>query len=249
MRPGDDTTGGRVLLALASGLIRAYVDTVGRTWRTEVVEGGEVLRNVLARKEPVIFTVWHNRAVMAVSVLLRSVYRKGHVVSVMASGSRDGEIVSRAIEGWGVEVVRGSATRGGREALWGAYRTIRRSGASPVVVPDGPTGPVYRYKTGVLHLARLSRVPVVPIGLAASRYRTIKSWDRLMIPRAFCRIGVAIGEPRLVPRSLDADAVEDERLRQEAVLNGLTAQAEAAVGSHPPPDLPTPSPALPAADP
>ena len=230
MNPQTDSRWTSRWLSLSGLLIRAYVESVGRTWRTEVVQGRDVLDGIRSGGRPVIFTFWHNRSALAIPFFLRSLHRQGHPVSILLSGSRDGEVVARAVSRWDVEVARGSATRGGHEALWGTYRAIRRSGTSPIVVPDGPTGPIYAYKAGVLHLARLSGAPVVPVGLAASRYRTLRSWDRLMIPSAPCRIAVALGRPRTVPRVMDADSLERERQDRESELTQLTARAEAEVG-------------------
>lgn len=234
-----DTPVGRLVLSAAGWLLRAAFATLGRTWRVEFVEGAAHLPS-LHGDGPVILTFWHNRIVLAVRPLLGRLHRRGMPVTVLASGSREGELVARTVGGWGVPAVRGSATRGGRQALWGTYRALKRSRSSPVVVPDGPTGPAYRYKAGVLHLARLSGAPILPLGLAASAYWTVGSWDRLMIPRPFARIAVAVGEPRGVPRSLEDAALEAERRRREDELNRLTAAAERAAGTPGPPDRPLP---------
>lgn len=240
MRIRHDTRFGGALMTGASWLLRGVVGAIGRTWRVELVEGRERLDALLDRGEPVILTFWHNRSVLALPLLLHHLHRRGFDVTVLASGSRDGELVARTVRGWGVHVVRGSATRGGREALWGTFRAIRRRGSSPVVVPDGPTGPPYVYKVGVLHLARLSGSAVLPLGLAANRYWTVGSWDRLMVPLPFARIAVVVGEPRTVARGIQGDALERERLDREAALNRLTGLAEGAAGSPGPAERPLP---------
>jgi lysophospholipid acyltransferase (LPLAT)-like uncharacterized protein len=238
MKVRPDTPVGRLALGIAGWALRVLLTVLSWTWRIRIVEGARHLDAVVARSEPVILSFWHNRSVMAVPFLKDRLHRAGRPVSLLASASRDGELVTRAVAPWGLHVVRGSATRGGREALWGVYRALRRLGASPVVIPDGPHGPPYVYKVGVLHLARLSAAPILPMAFASDRYWTIRSWDRLMVPRPFARISVGLAAPQRIPRDLDDVEIETERVGQEQLLTGITAEVESAAGE--PGSLPLP---------
>ena len=70
-------------------------------------------------------------------------------------------------------------------------------------------------------------VPILPLSFAADRYWTIRSWDRLIIPKPFARVRLVVGDPLEIPRELTAEALEGERQRLERTLNELTAEAEA----------------------
>ncbi len=238
MRLRHDTRTGRLALGVAGWILRRIIGLLARTWRTSVVHGAEHLEALRARPEPVILTFWHNRAVMAAPFLKSRLHDSGQTVAVLASASRDGELATRTLQGWGVHVVRGSATRGGREALWGTYRAIRKMGASPVVIPDGPRGPAYVYKAGVLHLARLSRASLLPLAFACDRFWTVGSWDRLMVPHPFARVFVGIAPPQPVPRELDDADLEAARLLQERLLVDLSRAVELAAAT--PGSLPLP---------
>lgn len=231
MRLRPDTRAGRLALGAAGWLLRRAIGVLSRTWRVRIVDGAGHLEAVLAAPEPVILTFWHNRAVMATPFLKARLHDAGRAVAVLASASRDGELAARTLRPWGVHVVRGSATRGGREALWGTYRALRRLGASPVVIPDGPQGPAYVYKAGVLHLARLSRAPILPLAFACDRYWSIGSWDRLMVPRPFARVFVALAPLQDIPRDLDDAELESARVLQETLLNEASRAAERAAGT------------------
>jgi lysophospholipid acyltransferase (LPLAT)-like uncharacterized protein len=54
----------------------------------------------------------------------------------ISPAARDGELVARFVARFGFEVVRGSSSRGGAEALRMLARSIR-DGYDVVVVPDG----------------------------------------------------------------------------------------------------------------
>lgn len=221
-----ETRSGSLLLSLAAFSGRFLLGLLGATWRLEV-EGQETLARAIAGKKPHILTFWHNRTVMAAYFLSRHALDQGLDITLLASQSRDGELVTRLVAGWGVETVRGSATRGGREALRGIYRAITQKGSSPLVVPDGPKGPLYGFKAGAAVLAQMSGAPLLLFGFAADRSWQLRSWDRLIVPKPFARVKVIVGEPQFLPKDLAGEAFEAERLRLEAALAAVTREAEA----------------------
>jgi lysophospholipid acyltransferase (LPLAT)-like uncharacterized protein len=221
------TRRGRFVLSLAAWLGRMLIGLLGATWRLEV-EGKETLAAVLAENKPQILSFWHNRTVIAAYFLSRHLLRQGLGITLLASQSRDGELITRLVAGWGVETVRGSATRGGREALRGIYKAITQKGSSPLVVPDGPQGPLYVFKAGAAVLAQMSGAPILPMGFAARSSWRLKSWDKLIVPRPFAKVVVVVGEPQYLAKELAGEAFEQERMRLEALLAELTNRAEAA---------------------
>lgn len=173
---------------------------------------------------PFIFATWHSRV-----LLLPALYR-GRDLRVLASRSRDGELIARVCTRFGLTVARGSSSRGGAEA----FRTLARAlaaGTSVVVVPDGPRGPSEVVKPGVVTLAALSGAAVVPVALAASSEWRLASWDGFRIPRPFARCVVRFGEPILVARGAGASAREKARDEIEAALRAVSGAAELEVAA------------------
>jgi lysophospholipid acyltransferase (LPLAT)-like uncharacterized protein len=172
-----------------------------------------------AARAPMIYAVWHGR-------ILLLPYFYGHRGShVLASRSRDGELVTRWIRRFGLDPVRGSSTRGGGEALRVLTRALR-AGREVVVVPDGPRGPREVLKPGVIALARLSGAPIVPTAVGASREWRLRSWDEFRIPRPFARCVVRFGEPIHVSGASDRAGEEAARKEVEAALRGLSWQVD-----------------------
>lgn len=169
---------------------------------------------------PAIYVAWHGRV-----LLLPSLYgwRRARV---LASRSRDGELVARVLGRFGLEPVRGSSSRGGAGALRALARALRE-GRDAVVVPDGPRGPRETVKPGLISLARLSGAAIVPIAVGASAEWRLRSWDEFRIPRPFARCVVLFGEPIRVARRADRAAEEAARKEVEAALHALTWRAEA----------------------
>jgi len=169
---------------------------------------------------PFVFATWHSRV-----LLLPYLYR-GRRLRVLTSRSRDGELVARLCARMGLEVVRGSSSRGGAEALRALARSLA-DGMSVMVVPDGPRGPREIVKPGVVTLAALSGAPIVPVALGASSEWRLRSWDGFRIPRPFARCVMCFAEPIAVARDADRNAREAARKEVEAALHAVGGRADA----------------------
>ena len=206
-------------LALAAGpaLGAIAVRLLAATLRVRREEA--TIAPLWAARAPLIYAMWHGR-------LLLLPYLYGHRgARTLTSRSRDGELVANWIRRFGLDPVRGSSSRGGGEALRVLTRALR-SGHEVVVVPDGPRGPREVLKPGVIALARLSRAPIVPVAVGASREWRLRSWDEFRIPRPFARCVVRFGEPIHVSRAADRAGEEAARKEVEAALRGLSWQVD-----------------------
>jgi len=209
---------------LLAGLGRGAVRVLGATLRFVEVRR-EVVERLWAAGGPVIYAFWHGRMLMLP-------YFYGHVRTfhVLASRSRDGELLSRFVQGFGARVIRGSSSRGSAAALRALTRLLRAERAEVVVVPDGPRGPRYVAHAGPVLLAKLAGAPVVPMGFGASRRTVLRSWDEFVIPHPFARAAVVFGDPLVVSPDADRAALEAHRLALEATLTRLTREADRVAG-------------------
>jgi lysophospholipid acyltransferase (LPLAT)-like uncharacterized protein len=170
-------------------------------------------------RAPVIYAVWHGQ------ILLLPLLYGRRAVCVLASRSRDGELVTRYIGQFGIEAVRGSSSRGGAAALRHLARWLKQ-GREVVIVPDGPRGPAEVVKPGIVGLARLSGAAVVPVAVGASSEWRLGSWDGFRIPRPFARCVARFGEPIHVARVVDRRAEEAVREEVEAALRALSSSVD-----------------------
>lgn len=133
------------------------------------------------------------------------------------------------MESWGAVAIRGSSNRTGARALKDMYTTIVKDKVSPVTTSDGPTGPIHEFKQGAIMLAQLTQSPMLPIAYMASRYWELKSWDKFIIPKPFSRIVIAVGEPHMIGKKLNAEEMEEARLKMEMDMNNLIIKARKAL--------------------
>ncbi len=204
---------------IASGLMRIGAATLRR-----MDIGREHVDACLARGERVIVAFWHGRLLM-----MPFVY-PGQPTVILISQHRDGEYITRIAERLGFAVVRGSATRGGARAFKQLIRSLR-DGRHVVITPDGPKGPPLRVKSGVIELARLSGMPILPVAFGAWPRTILKSWDRFLIPHPFGRAAYVWGEPIYVPADADKVAVEKLCSLLAERLDALVAEADARVAN------------------
>lgn len=217
-------------LWIAVVLIRAIVHLLGRTYRFQVVEGAQRLAGLRAGEPPALLALWHNRILPGAYFIYQRLVRQGLPMVMLVSRSKDGELGERLARGWRARVIRGSTTRGGTEGLRQLYRAISRDGCSSLTLPDGPHGPLYHCKPGVVVLAQTCGAPILPLAFAANRFWALRSWDRLIIPKPFAQVLVAVGEPLTVPRQLTAEQLEEHRQLLESALNAAVEGLERRLG-------------------
>ena len=213
----------RLVVPLAIGIIRAW-------WlmcRVVRVEGVANLEAALARAPSLVPCYWHQHQLYCGKYLVEQRAR-GLTVGWLISPSVDGELGAMMVRRFGGAVIRGSSTHTGARALRDYYQALTKDNISPVITPDGPRGPRFRFKPGALLLAQMSGRPILPMAYAASRAWLIK-WDKFVIPAPFSRIAIAIGPPCYVPRVTDAATLERLQGQMEQELKRLYEVARAAL--------------------
>jgi lysophospholipid acyltransferase (LPLAT)-like uncharacterized protein len=199
---------------LALGALRTLEWTIRKHY-----VGGEELLVRWERHQQVIVAFWHSR------ILFMPFPYQGRKGCIMNSIHRDGEIITRVIKRFGISTVRGSSTRGWMGGLKGMLEAYRH-GYDLIVVPDGPRGPRYRAKPGVLQLARATGAPIFPVTCSAAWKLTVPSWDELMVPLPFSRVHYVAGPQILVPPDASPTQMEEKRQELENSLIHITNEAD-----------------------
>jgi lysophospholipid acyltransferase (LPLAT)-like uncharacterized protein len=208
----------RMQVAAITGLGTPVIAALGRSlsWK---VEGLEHLRFEGNGQRP-IMAFWHGR------VLTATYFFRDRGIVVMISENFDGEWIARIIERFGFRTSRGSTSHGGQRALLQLKRDMEQGRPSGFAV-DGPRGPARKVQPGAVWLAKLTGNPVVPFHMEASRYWSLRSWDRTQIPRPFSTVALVVGSPIDVPADADESMLEAKRIELEESLFGLERRAAA----------------------
>jgi len=195
---------------LAASVVYGLIEGVALTQRCRWEYHPEVLKPIGS----VIFSIWHNRLPFSLIMYRRYARQKKqpHQMAAIVSASKDGGVVARILEHFGVQPVRGSSSRRGPQALL-ELTTWAERGYDLAITPDGPRGPRYVVQPGAMALAQLTGRPLVPVSYHLSWKICLKSWDRFQIPLPFGRAVMKFGEPLRVPR--EASDQQREILRQQ----------------------------------
>ena len=166
-----------------------------------------------------LLAIWHGR-------LLYFIYLYRHIKgAVLVSQSKDGELISQVLARFGIHATRGSSSRGGTQALLQMIKRIQQ-GYYGAFTPDGPRGPRYHVKAGVVSAAQKTGTPILPAVYNAKWKRVLQSWDRFIIPLPFSRIVVVYGEPIYIPATASAAIFQDKQREIETSLRRITKIAD-----------------------
>jgi len=156
---------------------------------------------------------------------------------MLISRSRDGQMIAEAVRRFGYGYIVGSTAKGERDrrSAAAAREVVDRLGSGRFVgmTPDGPRGPRQRVSPGVVRLAQMAKVDIVPVAGSISASWRAKSWDRMMVPYpAPCSRGALLfGERIPVPADLSQAGRNDLLRVLEDALNRITAEADELVGA------------------
>jgi hypothetical protein len=221
------TAARRLLYAVVVPLGYVIIKTWWASCRVVKVLGVEHLQAALQKAPSLIPCFWHQHQGFCAKYLLDERGR-GFSVGWLISPSVDGEIGARLVRRVGGHVIRGSSSHTGARALRDYYLALVQENICPVITPDGPRGPRFKFKPGAILLAQMSGRPMLPMAYAASRASLIK-WDKFVLPWPGSRIVIAIGAPRYVPRVLDGAHIERLQGEMEVELLRLYGVAREAL--------------------
>jgi lysophospholipid acyltransferase (LPLAT)-like uncharacterized protein len=205
-------------------LAAQYIRLVFATSKWETV-GIDIPESYFQAKKTFILCFWHGRlGMMACSWIW-----KEHPIHMLLSAHRDGQLIGQTVAHFGIHSIAGSTQRGGMQAFRGLLKTLNQ-GDIVGITPDGPRGPCQVASLGVITLAKLANVDMVPITFSTSRRLRLNTWDRFHFPLPFGRGVFLWGNPVPPPASNDATDKEITRQLLETDMTTLQDKADQLMG-------------------
>lgn len=195
-----------------------FFNILGKTARIKVI-GKENYEKLREQKKSFIFIVWHGRMFLPVYL------HRYQGIKPLISLSQDGELASQIVSLLGYSPIRGSSSRGGKEALKEMCDELENY-AELAIIPDGPRGPNRFLKPGCIYLAQKTGAYLVPISYSCSRKIFLKSWDRFLLFPPFSKCVVLYGEPIKVSPDLNKKEFENIREKIEKTMIALDEEAD-----------------------
>lgn len=217
----------RAITSFFAAIVAVLIAIYESTLRIEI-EGEDHLRLLSAQKKNYIVAVWHTFVTAAVFTLHHrrfciysdhprtEAYEKSwtHVFR---------EIGLKTLRSLGFDVLDASL---GKQSA-GVLNFIKKiqGGTPAIVAPDGPHGPIYEAKPGVIYMAAKASSVVVPIGAGFSRRVVGANWDDFSLPLPFSRVAFVIGEPIAPPADLSEASLAAQSKKVEETLDKLCFRA------------------------
>jgi lysophospholipid acyltransferase (LPLAT)-like uncharacterized protein len=177
-----------VFFNILTGLAAAYIRFVYKT-TSWVVFHGETPADMVNKNEGFIVSFWHQRLFMAVCGWVYPA-----PFSMIISSHKDGQLIAKTVQRFGILWIAGSSSKGGAQALKNAIRRLK-AGEVVGITPDGPRGPKLKAQSGVIAMAQMSDVPIVPFTYAMTHEITLKTWDEFKFPLPFGKGVIIWGKP------------------------------------------------------
>ena len=203
-----------------------YVRFVYLTSRWNVVRG-DIPKKFWDKDKKFLLCFWHGRLLM-----MPYCWNMTKPIHMMISMHSDGRFLSDTVSRLGIKTIVGSTSKGGAKALRAMVRTVK-NGDYVGLTPDGPRGPRMRAQEGIVTIARLAKVPIIPIGYASTSCKILGSWDRFIAALPFGRGVFVWGEPIEVPHTSDKLELEKTRQNIEDAVNAVSAEADRLSGLDP----------------
>jgi lysophospholipid acyltransferase (LPLAT)-like uncharacterized protein len=203
---------------LGTYLIKHSLDALCKSLRV-TYKNKKVVDELKKKKQNYVLAFWHST--MIVSWYLH----RNEGFAALTSKSKDGDLLAKQLKHWKYKVVRGSSSKGGDVALE-IMIDHAKNNYSIALTPDGPRGPVNKFKAGAVITSKKSGVPLVLMGIGLKTKSRLNSWDKFQIPNPLSRVNVMYSDPIYVDKKLSYD--ETSKVIEDCgkKLNELQAEAE-----------------------
>ena len=192
----------------AATLLYRLVHAYSLTFRL-TVENEQPWLSYLKGGGKVLLCGWHQQFFALIRHFER--YRP-YRPSIMISQSQDGDIIANVIEKSGWLPVRGSSSKGGRQALRLLVEKLQETGLAYHIL-DGPQGPMGKVKNGAINLAQATGAVIVPVHVSADSAWYFNSWDRFLLPKPLSRVKLRFGD--MIRLASTDNQEEQERQRRD----------------------------------
>lgn len=165
---------------------------------------------------PCILMLWHNRLILVGEILNR--FAPQFIYTAFVSNSRDGQPLSLMALSYKAGRVLRVSHNARRKALKEMISRLKKHKEVILITPDGPRGPRYILKPGVVMAARESSAKVVPFSWESDKFWQLNTWDQLRIPKPFSKITIFFGDFLTIPKQ-NQRKFEDEIALLQSALN------------------------------
>ena len=196
------------LLALVSAI---YIKLVALT-SSIIIKNIESPQYYWRNNKPFILAFWHSQLMM-----ISYCWNSESKINILASGHSDGRF--GAIVGKYFKLNNIPTSSNEKTISLKPVFTLLKNSQYIGITPDGPRGPNQKVSDGIIKISKTTQVPIIPIGFASSKFRTLKSWDSFLITKPFSKSAFVWGKTITIPKNCTDNQIEEYKNILERELN------------------------------
>ena len=181
-------------MKIKNRLAVCLINALSLTWRFQI--------NGNIPEKPAIVIFWHG-----LMLPVWKLFSKRKPVAVV-SLSKDGQLLSDLLTKWNYSLIRGSSSKEGKKVLEELSEVAKSNYV--LVTPDGPRGPLGKFKAGAIVASHRSHSPLFLVAIKIDFGKIFdKSWDKFQLPLPFSKITINISEGINIPENSTREDIED----------------------------------------
>ena len=170
-------------------------------------------------KKPFILAFWHGQ-LMTFSYTWK-INKKLNILASSHSDGRFGASIARYFKLNNIPI----SSDGNNLSLRPIFK-ILNSNNYIAITPDGPRGPKEKVSEGIIKIAKISKVPIIPVGFGSSKNFCLKSWDSFLITLPFSKCRIVWGDAITIPENLEDKEIEIYKKLIEEKINECVKKAK-----------------------
>lgn len=170
-----------------------------------------------ASRSPCILMLWHNRLIILAEILNSAAPQFNYTAFI--SKSRDGDPLALLAKSYKKGKVLRVPHNARHRALSKMIDHLKEKQEVILITPDGPRGPRYIVKPGIVLAARESSAKIIPFSWSANRTWKLPTWDIMQIPKPFSKIKVIFGSALTLPQEQKQSLENEAIFLQDSLLS------------------------------
>ena len=196
-------------IKLLGAIIAGYIKLVFKTTQWQRI-GWQYPESYWHEHKSFITCFWHNRLLMTCFA-----WQGPQQFHMLISGHADGQLIAETVAHYNIATIVGSRSKGGSTALRSILRVLK-NGMTIGVTPDGPRGPRFEVSDGIVAMAKLSKLDIIPVTYSTQHRVVMQSWDRFILALPLGKGVLAWGEP--IPYTNDYQLDHIKSIVQQRLL-------------------------------
>ena len=195
-----------------------YIKMVGLTSNI-IIKNIEIPQYYWKNNKPFILAFWHNQLMM-----ISYCWNTNTNINILASSHSDGRFGAIVGNYFKLNNIPTSSTD--KTISLRPIFTLLKNSNYIGITPDGPRGPNQKVSDGIIKISKVTQVPIIPIGFASSKFKTLNSWDSFLITKPFSKCTFVWGKTIKIPKSCNNTELEEYKNKLEIELNICTEKAK-----------------------